>query len=202
MSSGSDGSLWRRFEHDPRDPAYSDLRASDRDRAVVHDVIAEAYAEGRLDRSELDERTGEVDAAKTYADLLPPIRDLTADAVPARFAPALVTPPDVRRSAEQYYRDKLRDSFFGLLIPNLICWSIWFMTGAGGFIWPIFVTIPTLINFLQVASNKQRTIEARVEKLQRREARALDDRWQPPSSERHSDPSGPSLEEERHREEP
>ena len=102
VTSGADSSVWRRFEHDPRDPAYSGMRASDRDRAVVHDVLAEAYAEGRLDRDELDERVGSVDAAKTYADLLPPIRDLTADVVPATFASAEpvgpVAPPDVRRS--------------------------------------------------------------------------------------------------------
>jgi hypothetical protein len=186
VSSGTNGSLWRRFEHDPRDPAYSGMRASDRDRAVVHDVIAEAYAEGRLDRDELDERVSAVDSAKTYADLLPPIRDLTADVVPARFeapaAPAPLAPPDVRRAAEQYYRGQLRDSFFGLLIPNLICWTIWFLTGHDGFLWPLFVTIPTVVSFLKLGSNKQRTIEARIAKLQRREARALETSPEPTES--------------------
>ena len=52
MTTGN-GSLWRRFEHDPRDPAYAGMRASDRDRAVVHDALSEAYAEGRIDRDEL-----------------------------------------------------------------------------------------------------------------------------------------------------
>ena len=183
MSSGTYGSLWRRFEHDPRDPAYSGMRASDRDRAVVHDVIADAYAEGRLDRDELDERVGAVDTAKTYADLLPPIRDLTADVVPVRFAPASVTaPPDVRRSAEQYYRGQLRDSFFGLLIPNLICWTIWYLSGHDGFLWPLFVTIPTVVSFLKLASNKERLVEARVAKLQRRQARALEASTEPAES--------------------
>jgi hypothetical protein len=147
------------------------MRASDRDRAVVHDVLAAAYAEGRLDREELDERSAEVSAAKTYAQLLPPIRDLTTDAVPARYTP---TPPvDVRRAAERYYRDKVRETFFQFLIPNLICWTIWILTGHDYFPWPVFVTIPTLLRFLQVAGNKGGMIEARVEKLQRREAKAL-----------------------------
>lgn len=194
MTSGDNGSVWRRFEHDPRDPAYSGMRASDRDRAVVHDVLSEAYAEGRLDRDELDERVGTVDAAKTYADLLPPIRDLTADVVPVTYAAAepvrAVAPPDVRRAAEQYYRGQLRDSFFGLLIPNLICWSIWFMSGADGFIWPIFVTIPTLVSFLKLASNRERMIAARIDKLQRREAQALEPGPDPALDEdlRHEDP--------------
>lgn len=196
MTSGTNGSLWRRFEHDPRDPAYSGMRASDRDRAVVHDVIADAYAEGRLDRDELDERVGAVDAAKTYADLLTPIRDLTADVVPVRFAEtAPVAAPDLRRAAEQYYRGQLRDSFFGLLIPNLICWTIWYLTGHDAFLWPLFVTIPTLVSFLKLASNKQRTIEARAAKLQRRQAKALEERTGPPSS-----PAELDEREESHRE--
>jgi hypothetical protein len=178
VTTGADGGVWHRFAHDPRDPAYAGMRASDRDRAVVHDVLAEAYAEGRLDRDELDERIVAVDSAKTYADLVPPIRDLAADVVPATFSPEApavpAAPAELRRSAEQYYRGQLRDSFFGLLIPNLICWAVWFMAGHGGIIWPIFVTIPTLVSFLKFAGNKQRTIDARVEKLQRRQARALE----------------------------
>jgi hypothetical protein len=166
------GSIWREFEHDPRDPSYAGIRASDRDRAVVHDVLASAYAEGRLDRDELDERTTSVNAAKTYAELLPPIRDLTADAVPARFAP--VGTSDVRRSAEVYYAGQRRDALMGFLVPNLICWAIWFMTGHDGFIWPVFVSIPTGINLLRVLASRAEIVEKRVEKLQRRQAKALE----------------------------
>jgi hypothetical protein len=166
------GSIWREFEHDPRDPSYAGMRASDRDRAVVHDVLASAYAEGRLDRDELDERTTSVNAAKTYAELLPPIRDLTADAVTARFAP--VTTSDVRRSAEVYYAGQRRDALMGFLVPNLICWAIWFMTGHDGFIWPVFVSIPTGINLLRVLASRAEIVEKRVEKLQRRQAKALE----------------------------
>ena len=104
------GSVWREFEHDPRDPQYAGMRASDRDRAVVHDVLASAYAEGRLDREELDERTAAVTAAKTYAELLPPIRDLTADA--AR-SPSRRPAGDLERQARLYYGEKLREAFFG-----------------------------------------------------------------------------------------
>jgi hypothetical protein len=200
VTTGSDGSLWRRFEHDPRDPAYAGMRASDRDRAVVHDVLADAYAEGRLDRDELDERTTQVDRAKTYADLVPPLQDLIVDHVPT--GTLSVPAGDVRRSAEQYYRDKLRDAFFGLLIPNLICWAIWWMTGHDGFIWPVFVTIPTLINFMQVASNKHRTIESRIEKLERRRRQELESSTSTTSSATPGDESsGPILSEQEKTEE-
>jgi len=165
------GSVWREFEHDPRDPQYAVLRASDRDRAVVHDVLAAAYAEGRLDRDELDERTAAVTAAKTYAELLPPIRDLTADAVPARFTPA--PSGDLERQARLYYGDKLREALFGFLIPNLICWMIWLLAGHG-FPWPVFVLIPTGANLARVVASRGSIIEGRVQKLQRRQAKALE----------------------------
>ncbi len=172
MSTGSQGSFWRRFEHDPRNPAYATMRASDRDRAVVHDLLGEAYAEGRLDRDEFDERVAQVSAAKTYADLVPPVSDLTADAVPDRVTSA--PGPDVRRRAELYYGEKLRDAFFGLLIPNLICWTIWFLTGHDAFLWPLFVAIPTGANFLRVATSRRQIIESRIDKLERRQAKALE----------------------------
>ncbi len=166
------GSVWREFEHDPRDPQYAGIRASDRDRAVVHEVLASAYAEGRLDREELDERTATVTAAKTYAELLPPIRDLAADAVPARFTP--LPSGDLERQARLYFNEKLREAFFGFLIPNLIVWAIWFMAGHDGFVWPIFVLIPTGANLARVVASRRSIIDARVEKLQRRQAKELE----------------------------
>jgi hypothetical protein len=171
VSTGSNGGLWGRFEHDPRDPAYAGMRASDRDRAVVHDALAEAYAEGRIDRDELDERTTQVDAAKTYADLVPPLHDLMADAA----VPALSrsSREDLQRKAESYYGEKRSDAFMGFLIPNLICWAIWYMTGHG-FAWPVFVLIPTAGNFLRVLASKRSIVDGRVEKLEKREAKALE----------------------------
>jgi hypothetical protein len=175
VTTGSSGSIWRRFEHDPRNPAYATMRASDRDRAIVQDLLTEAYADGRLDREEFDERAAQVTTAKTYADLVPPISDLTADAtVPARVTTS--SEVDVRRSARLYYGEKVRDAFFGLLIPNLICWTIWYLTGQTHFLWPLFVLIPTGLNFLRVATSRQQIIESRVEKLERRQAKALEPR--------------------------
>jgi hypothetical protein len=175
--------VWSQFEHDPRDPQYASMRASDRDRGVVQDVLVAAYAEGRLDRDEFDERSGALSAAKTYAQLLPHIADLTAGAA----VPVTVTsaPPDLRRKAELDYAQERREAFFRFLVPNLICWAIWYMSGHDGFIWPIFVTIPTVLNLLRVLSSRHEIVEKRVEKLQRRQAKALE----PPESQ----DSGPIL---------
>jgi len=166
------GSLWRRFEHDPRDPAYAGMRASDRDRAVVHDALSEAYAEGRIDRDELDDRTTAVDGAKTYADLVPPLRDLAVDA--AVPAVSLASLPDLQRQAEGYFKEKRGEAIMGFLIPNLICWAIWFMTGHDYFVWPVFVLIPTGGNLVRVLSSKQSMIDGRIEKLERKQAKALE----------------------------
>jgi hypothetical protein len=82
--------------------------------------------------------------------------------------------PDVRRKAELDYATQRREAFFRFLVPNLICWAIWFMSGHDGFIWPIFVTVPTGLNVVRVLASRQEIVEKRVEKLQRRQARALE----------------------------
>jgi hypothetical protein len=172
VTTGSDGSLWGRFEHDPRDPAYAGMRASDLDRAVVHDALASAYAEGRIDRDELDERTTQVDAAKTYGELVPPLHDLAADAVASSVSLALR--PELQRQARGYYREKLGEAFMGFLVPNLIAWAIWFFFAGQGLPWPLFVTIPTLANLVRVASRRQSIVDERVRKLEKKQAKALE----------------------------
>jgi hypothetical protein len=197
-TSSPDGNVWSRFEHDPRDQTFAGMRASDRDRAVVHDVLSEAYAEGRIDREELDERTAQVDTAKTYAALLPPISDLTTTATPPsrrqdRDGSLPVRGGDYERAARLYYGEKLRDAFFGFLVPNLICWAIWYMTGHTAFIWPLFVTIPTALNLLRVATSRGHIIESRIQKLERREARAQELAASPDAAQ----DDGPLLDERR-----
>jgi len=59
---------------------HRELRAADADRERVAAVLREAAAEGRLDLGELDERLGQVYAAKTYGELEPLVRDLPAAA--------------------------------------------------------------------------------------------------------------------------
>jgi hypothetical protein len=52
------------------------LRASDRDREHVAEILREAAGEGRLGLDELDDRLNAVYSAKTYAELEPVIKDL------------------------------------------------------------------------------------------------------------------------------
>jgi hypothetical protein len=62
----------------PDDPRQ--LRASDADRERVAEVLRSAATEGRLGLDELEERLGEVYAARTYAELEPVTRDLPTSA--------------------------------------------------------------------------------------------------------------------------
>jgi uncharacterized protein DUF1707 len=57
------------------------IRASDSDRERVVEVLRQAYAEGRLDLEEFDERTTAAYATRTWAGLRELTTDLPVDAV-------------------------------------------------------------------------------------------------------------------------
>lgn len=84
------------YPEQPQSPGG--MRASDRDRDQVAEVLREAAAEGRLSMDELDERLDLVYGAKTYAELVPITADLPAAGthqVPAPAAsPTAGYPPD------------------------------------------------------------------------------------------------------------
>jgi hypothetical protein len=62
------------------------MRASDDDRRRVQDVLNNAFAEGRLDQQEWDQRVSQLAAAGTYGELDRLTADLPA-AYPAQFSP-------------------------------------------------------------------------------------------------------------------
>lgn len=96
MGAMANGELWAEFRHDPRSPSYGGMRASDADRDIVLTALGDAYADGRIDRDELDERTDSVNSARTLGELVP----LLADLVPVAASHARVRPsPDVHAQA-------------------------------------------------------------------------------------------------------
>jgi Domain of unknown function (DUF4190)/Domain of unknown function (DUF1707) len=64
------------------------MRASDDDRRRVQDVLNDAFAEGRLNQQEWDQRVGELATAATYAQL----DRLTADLPASQLMPAQPVP--------------------------------------------------------------------------------------------------------------
>lgn len=64
---------------EPQQPDPWSLRASDADRDKYLGLLREAYAEGRLDAAEYEERMEQALGAKTYRDLYPVLTDLPID---------------------------------------------------------------------------------------------------------------------------
>jgi uncharacterized membrane protein len=169
---------WDRFSNDPRSSHNAPLRASDLDRSVALDALSAAYADGRLNREEYDERSSGVQASKTLGELVAPLRDLAPD--PASGALVLSSPKQLQALAEEKYVRDRRNAVTGFLAPNLIVWTIWVVSAVASsgfyFPWPIFVTLFTAIRLIQVTVNKQAIIESQKRKIQRREQRRIDER--------------------------
>ena len=170
----SGASIWEQFSHDPRQPEHGRLRASDRDRDVISDVLGTAYAEGRLTPAELDERSDAVAQARTLSELPAIIDDLVA---PSPASPHLVTPPGSNRElAERRYRRLRLVTQIIFLVPTLICWAVWLslqLAGVHTFPWPIFPMLGTSVPLAVVVASRKEIIAGSEARLARRDQRAM-----------------------------
>jgi hypothetical protein len=177
------GTIWERFTLDPRIEQHAHLRASDRDRDVVHEVLGTAYAEGRLTAEELDERTDQVARVRTLGELPALVSDLVAS------TPVRVPRADLHAEAVRRYRMHRQQALVAWLVPTLICWVIWSATMFGEFPWPAIVTVATGVRLLQLLITRQETIESIERRLERKERKRLASRQrrelrQPPPPDR------------------
>ena len=173
--------LWASFQHDPRDPSIGSLRASDADRNIVHAVLTEAFADGRLDREEYDERTAATLQARTLADLPPLMADLVPDRplvspVSSRAPLVSASPSDIQQRAEAKWREDRRSALMGFVGSAVLLWAIWLATAWGDwyFPWPLIVNALALMNFLRVATNRQDIVAGEVRRLERKQAKAIE----------------------------
>jgi hypothetical protein len=167
--------LWAALAHDPRDPAFAGLRASDQDREVVRSLLTTAYADGRLDRAEFDERSDSVTSARTLGDLPPIVADLVASS-PAHTSGALARPGSadpVAQATRKYERDR-REAVAGFLLPSVICVVVWSVVMFGGFFWPAFVILGTGINLVQTLVRRQDIVDQHVRRLERKQAEEVE----------------------------
>ncbi|WGW12602.1 DUF1707 domain-containing protein [Saxibacter everestensis] len=169
MTSSDDAvPVWEQLSKDPRDPQYAQLRASDQDRAIVSQVVADAYADGRLDREEYDERAESVLSARMLGEFPPLLEDL----LPVTGI-AEASGKDFPAQAERSYRRGLRARFTGFASTSAITGAIWiatsFMNGDPYFFWPIFPIVGTGIGVVTQLINKRDVIEDEVRHLERRE---------------------------------
>jgi hypothetical protein len=173
--------VWSSFDHDPRQPATAGLRASDRDREVIRTVLASAYADGRLDRVEFDERSEAITAARTLGDIPPVIADL----VPVRTlvhprSGSLVdaSPSELHRLAEAHWLSERRNAIVGFFGASLVCWAIWLATSWEGsfepyFPWPLIVMAASLANVIRTQVTKADAIRDEVRRLEKKQAKQL-----------------------------
>lgn len=176
--------IWREFAQDPRSPAFASIRAADADRDVVLRALGEAYAEGRIDATEFDERTSAVQAARTLGelpafltDLVPPSRAAAHAPLPYSSIPPL-SQERVEAEAVARWEKSRREAFTMWVVVSMICWVVWVATTPGGFPWPLFpmagTAVPLIGTMLQrkdmIESNRRKII-AKHEKAVAKEAK-------------------------------
>lgn len=134
---------WSGFSRDPRDDETDALRASDADRGHATDVLAEAYADGRLRNPEYSERLEKALQATYLRDFTPLINDLALPSALIKPEPTPVTIP--------WYRSPV---FRGVSATAggivVIAVLLLLLNGAGGgvfwMIWPfMFFVLPQFL---------------------------------------------------------
>lgn len=181
------GDLWASFQHDPRDPAVAPLRASDADRNVVHGVLTEAFADGRLDREEYDERTTATLQARTLGQFPALVADLVPDrpllpSSSSRVPLVAASSTDIQKRAEDKWREDRRGAFMGFVGSAVLMWTIWLAVNWDqgptwdAFPWPLIVNAVAFMNFVRVAANRGEMVAGEVKRLERKQAREIEAR--------------------------
>ena len=170
---GVDREVWSSFTHDPRDARYAGIRASDSDREAVRQVLAEAYADGRLDRDEFDERSDRVRSVRVLGDLNPLLSDLVAPEPRPGRSLAHVSRAEIETMAERHWRAKRREASFSFLGASLVTTAIWFATSWRHgdfdpyFFWPAFVIALSLLNLVRTAMSHDEIVDSEVRRLEK-----------------------------------
>jgi len=157
------------------------MRASDLDRGIVQQALTEAYADGRLDREEFDERTEQATGARTLGELVPLVGDLVSPTTVPAAGKGLAAATDQelhQRAVEKYASDR-REAVFGFLFATIICTVIWLLTTAPDVPWPIFVALGTGFNVAKTVSRKNEIIANHERRLEKKRAKELGQPWTP-----------------------
>jgi hypothetical protein len=177
-----DKEFWASFSHDPRDAQHQPMRASDVDRGIVQQALTEAYADGRLDREEFDERAEQTERSRTLGELVPIVGDLVSPTTPSTTGTGLAaaTPADLHRRALEKYTSDRREAVFGFLFATLITTVIWLLTtGVDSFPWPAFVALGTGLNVAKTVSRKRDIVASHERRLEKKRAKELGQPWTP-----------------------
>jgi Domain of unknown function (DUF1707) len=108
------------------------IRASDKERESVVDVLRDAYTDGRLTLEEFEERTSAAYASKTWDDLRELTADLPAEPVLGADLPQRHLQPAAQQALPSVPQPRhgRRDRPLGRLLPVIFVW-IMFAAAAG-----------------------------------------------------------------------
>jgi Domain of unknown function (DUF1707) len=167
--------VWASFQHDPRDPSVAGLRASDADRNVVHNVLTEAFADGRLDREEYDERTTATMQARTLGQLPPLVADLVPDRplLPARLPLSAASGADIQRRAVEKWRKDRREALLGFA-GTLLFFGV--LAVVLSIPWPLIVPGFALMNLVRTLASRSEIVDNEVKRLERKQAKEIEAR--------------------------
>jgi len=171
---------WSSFDRDPRVTGNRALRAADRDRDLVRQLLTDAFADGRLDRDEFDQRSEEVAATRTLGELPALVADLVPVDPSAASSRGLLTPAQLQERAIAHWRSDRREAVWGFIAISVITWVIWLVTSFGdgafdpGFPWPLFVSTAAGLNLGRIQFTRQDRIEHERRRLERKQAKAIE----------------------------
>ena len=133
------------------------LRAGNADREQVVAQLNKAFAEGRLDVRELDERVAAAYAAKTMGELAPLTADLPSGRSLAPRSASTPARPAADREIEHGARRAAVGGALGLFLVNVLIWAA-VSIGAGNLIyfWPIWTAIPLVFAVVGAVAGSSR----------------------------------------------
>ena len=171
-------SVWQEFSADPRERANASLRASDADRDVIRRVLAEGYAEGRLDRDELDERVDAAGAARLLGDLPPLIDDLVPRITAAVSSAGRHETRTVEERAVRRYERGRREAVGRFMFLSSLCWAIYLFAALSGrndfgFPWPLFVMFGTGLPAARFLAGRDDIIAEEIRKIEKKDRKEL-----------------------------
>lgn len=155
------------------------MRAADADRDVVLRALGDAYAEGRIDATEFDERTSAVQAARTLGELPAFLADLVppSNVGPTSMAALTSIPPltseRVQAEAVRRWEKSRREAFTMWVTVSMICWVVWLATNLGGFPWPLFPMAGTAVPLIGTMVQRKDMIESNRRKIIAKHEKAL-----------------------------
>lgn len=136
---------WERFSADPRTRSGAELRASTADRDLVAEVLADAFASGRLDDDEYRERLDAAMQVRRLGEVMPLVQDLV---------PASSRLPEADRVGSRSNSLKAVWGSFAVvaIITNLVWLLVTLSSGSPGYYWPMWpmagMIIPVIVMYL------------------------------------------------------